>query len=92
MLEGDGGGAGGASDLAAGVRVPDEVSIVAWDDSDLCVHSVPALTALRTDIAGFGAEVARRLVEHIDGAPPAAHVLPAPPLVERSSTGPAPTR
>ena len=78
--------------VAAGVRVPEDVSIVAWDDSDLCAHSVPALTALRTDIAGFGAEVARRLVERIDGAPPAAHVLPAPAIVERASTGPAPTR
>ena len=84
--------AGLGAAVAAGRRVPDDVSIVAGDDSQLCVHSAPALTAFATDIPGLGAEVARRLLELIDGAAPAAHVVPAPPLVERASLGPAPAR
>lgn len=84
--------AGLGAALEAGRRVPADVSIVAWDDSELCAHSVPALTALRTDIPGFGAEVVRRLIDLVEGAAPAAHVVPAPMLVERASLGTAPAR
>ena len=46
-----------------GVRVPADLSIVAWDDSTLCELVHPALTALRRDIPAAGATAARMLRE-----------------------------
>ena len=73
-----------------GLRVPEDVSIVAWDDSVLLRHTVPTLTALSHDVVNFGAHVARRLFEVADGATPAAHLDSTPRLQLRGSTGPAP--
>jgi DNA-binding LacI/PurR family transcriptional regulator len=73
-----------------GLRVPDDVSIIAWDDSVLCEHTFPKLTALSHDVVAFGAHVARRLFDVIDGAAPAAFLDSTPSLIVRGSTGPAP--
>ncbi|MEQ6897104.1 LacI family DNA-binding transcriptional regulator [Microbacterium sp. KR10-403] len=74
-----------------GLRVPDDVSIIAWDDSVLCEHTFPPLTALSHDVVAFGAHVARRLFEVIDGAKPGAFLDSTPALRERGSTA-APAR
>lgn len=73
-----------------GVSVPDAVSMIAWDDSVLCEHTLPPLTALSHDIVAFGAHVARRLFDVIAGAEPAAFLDSTPTLHPRGSTGPAP--
>ena len=52
--------------------MPADVSIVAWDDSVLCEHTLPKLTALSHDVVAFGAHVARRLFDVVEGAEPAA--------------------
>ncbi len=70
-----------------GVRVPAELSIVAWDDSALCELVHPSLTALRRDIAAAGAEGARRLVELADGSDVPDFQEPPPVLIRRDSTG-----
>ncbi|MFS2279272.1 LacI family DNA-binding transcriptional regulator [Microbacterium sp. OR21] len=74
----------------AGIRVPEDVSVIAWDDSLICRHTVPKLTALSHDVVAFGAHVARRLFGVLDGAAPAAHLDSTPRLEVRESTGPAP--
>lgn len=73
-----------------GVRVPDELSIVAWDDSVLCAHTLPALTALGHDVVEFGTEVARKLFALIDGASSSSSLVAPPHLVVRASTAAAP--
>lgn len=75
--------------LELGLRVPADLSIIAWDDSVLCEHTYPALTALSHDVVGFGANVGRRLFETIDGEPARAVLDSTPRLVARGSTGPA---
>jgi DNA-binding LacI/PurR family transcriptional regulator len=50
-----------------GLRVPGEVSIVAWDDSPLCQLTHPSLTALSRDIPAYGAHAARLLLSAILG-------------------------
>lgn len=70
-----------------GYRVPDDVSIVAWDDSVLCEHTLPTLTALSHDVVARGRQVARRLFEVIDGAPPRAYQDVSARLVVRGSSG-----
>jgi DNA-binding LacI/PurR family transcriptional regulator len=77
--------------MELGLRVPADLSIVAWDDSVLCEHTFPKLTALSHDVVGFGSHVARRLFDLIDGAVPASFLDSTPNLQARGSTGPAPT-
>ena len=69
-----------------GRRVPDDVSIIAWDDSVLCEHTFPPLTALSHDVVAFGAHAARRLFDVIDGAAPGAFLDSTPALRPRGST------
>lgn len=73
---------------AQGVSVPEHVSLLAWDDSELCMITHPKLSAMSHDVMAFGAHVGRRLFEVLDGAPPAAHLDSTPALVERESTAP----
>lgn len=77
--------------LELGVRVPDDLSIIAWDDSVLCEHTYPRLTALTHDVIAFGANVGARLFDALDGVPPAPHLDSTPTVVVRASTGPAPS-
>ncbi len=35
--------------LASGVRVPEDISLVGFDDSGICRQTVPALTSVRQD-------------------------------------------
>jgi DNA-binding LacI/PurR family transcriptional regulator len=73
-----------------GVTVPGELSIVAGDDSQLCVLVRPALTALSWDIQAYGVHAARVLLDLIDGRSPASHQERAARLVVRASTSSAP--
>lgn len=78
-------GAGVAAEL--GVAVPDELSIVAWDDSPLCRLIHPPLTALSRDTFAFGARAARALLAVLTGASPTDTEDTTPVLVARASTG-----
>jgi len=75
-----------------GLRVPDDLSVIAWDDSPLCEYVYPKLTAVGHDVMALGAHAASRLLEVIAGAPPASHQDATPRLRVRASTGPAPIR
>lgn len=81
-------GLGVASEL--GVRVPDEVSLLAWDDSPLCTATWPQLAALTHDVVASGAHVARRMFEEIAGAPRGAFRDSTPQLTVRGSVARAP--
>ena len=72
-----------------GIRVPDRLSIVAWDDSVLCRLVHPPLSAVGLDIPAYGAEVARRLVDLAAGRPVDSECYATPVLTPRGSTGPA---
>jgi DNA-binding LacI/PurR family transcriptional regulator len=71
-----------------GVSVPDEVSIISWDDSALCELMHPALTALHRDIAGAGSLAARLLRELSAGERPESAMEAPPVLQARMSSGP----
>jgi DNA-binding LacI/PurR family transcriptional regulator len=73
-----------------GVRVPQELSLVAWDDSPLCQAAFPQLTALSHDVTSYGAHVARRLFDRMAGAEPRSFRDSTPRLRVRGTTGPAP--
>ncbi|GAA3206310.1 LacI family DNA-binding transcriptional regulator [Actinocorallia longicatena] len=69
-----------------GVSVPDELSLIAWDDSQLCGLTRPSLSAMSHDVFAYGAEAARRLMAAIDGGPECSGPVPTPALVPRGST------
>nr|WP_200948427.1 MULTISPECIES: LacI family DNA-binding transcriptional regulator [unclassified Kitasatospora] len=73
-----------------GIAVPGELSIVAGDDSQLCVLVRPALTALSWDIQAYGLHTAQVLLDMIDGRPPRSHQENTARLVVRGSTAAAP--
>ncbi|MET9505561.1 LacI family DNA-binding transcriptional regulator [Streptomyces sp. NPDC006622] len=81
-------GAGVAAEM--GFTVPDDLSLVAWDDSQLCRITHPTLSAMSHDVHHFGAEVARVLFDVIDGTHTGPHQAPTPTLTPRGSTSRAP--
>jgi DNA-binding LacI/PurR family transcriptional regulator len=73
----------------AGRRVPDDVSVVGFDDVPEAGFFIPPLTTVRQDFGALGAASVDRLLAAIDGHD-ATTVTIAPELVVRSSTAPPP--
>ena len=71
-----------------GLRVPEDVSVVGYDDVPEAARSEPPLTTIAQPIVEKG-----RLAAHMifDPGPPRKETLPVK-LVVRGSTGPAPER
>jgi DNA-binding LacI/PurR family transcriptional regulator len=72
-----------------GRRIPDDLSVVGYDDSPLASASRPTLTTVQQDVTAKGHLAAGMLADVLDGRPPDSQLLPAT-LVVRGSTGPAP--
>jgi DNA-binding LacI/PurR family transcriptional regulator len=73
-----------------GVRVPDQLSVVGYDDAPLTRYSYPPLASARADARGWG-EAAARALDAVIALGSAAHVeLPPAQFVPRASIGPAP--
>jgi DNA-binding LacI/PurR family transcriptional regulator len=73
----------------AGLRVPDDVSVVGFDDSALMNCTEPPLTTVRQPIDAMGRMVIELLIAQISGsAVPHDEFLFEPELVVRGSTGP----
>jgi LacI family transcriptional regulator len=71
---------------AAGRRLPEDLSIVGFDDIDLAEHLTPSLTTMRVDKAGLGRMAVQLLVNRAE-FPDAACVtaMLRPTLIERQS-------
>ena len=77
--------------LARGLKVPDDLSVVGFDDNPLAQRMRPALTTVRQDVAAKGHAAAAALTTAIDRARSGAatrpkHVLLPTELVIRDST------
>jgi DNA-binding LacI/PurR family transcriptional regulator len=82
-----------------GLRIPEDLSVVGYDDSPLARSAQPQLTTVRQDLAAKGRAAAATLTAAIARARGAAgapdgpqHVVVPTELVVRDSTGPASTR
>ncbi|GGM87269.1 LacI family transcriptional regulator [Lentzea pudingi] len=71
-----------------GLSVPADLSLLAWDDSQLCQLTRPTLSAMRHDVFSFGAQAAETLFDVMAGRAPAQRLAHAPRLVPRASTAP----
>ena len=70
-----------------GVRIPDELSVVAWDDSDLCTLVRPSITAVAQHPIWHAEWAVKLLLDNLDGHDVQHLVLPETTLVPRQSTG-----
>jgi DNA-binding LacI/PurR family transcriptional regulator len=70
----------------SGRRVPDDLSVVGYDDSPLASASRPPLTTVRQDVTAKGHLAAGMLADLLEGRPATSQLLPAT-LVVRESTG-----
>jgi DNA-binding LacI/PurR family transcriptional regulator len=75
-----------AAAIAAGLRVPDDMSVVGYDDLPMAAWTTPRLTTVRQPIVEKGRLAARLLIQQLQGK-----VVASPPpletsLVVRSST------
>lgn len=72
--------------LAAGIQVPDQVSLTGFDDTEFAHETYPPLTTVRIDRTYMGAEGAKAMLRRIDNRTAPAHRLVIPyELVERES-------
>jgi LacI family transcriptional regulator len=72
------------------LRVPDDVSLVGFDDIEFCHYTIPPLTTVRQDRVAMGREAVRRLVAMIEDNEEVAPIILPTQLIIRKSTGPAP--
>ncbi len=71
-----------------GAKVPDDVSVVGYDDTVLAGIGPISLTTVHQPRQQMGLRAMEILLERIDGRAEAKHELMQPRLVTRSSTGP----
>lgn len=69
---------------ARGLRVPQDVAVIGFDDLPLARHTVPQLTTIRQDIAAGAGEMVRRLMQRLEGKQSDTLVM-APELIKRAS-------
>jgi DNA-binding LacI/PurR family transcriptional regulator len=71
-----------------GLRVPDDLSLLAWDDSALCRVAHPSLSAVSRDVHELGAVTAQLLLRAATGTAPGVELTPGAAVVARASTAP----
>jgi DNA-binding LacI/PurR family transcriptional regulator len=90
----------GNDDLAVGLvsglsrvgrRVPEDISVVGFDDIPLAEFTSPSLTTVRQDFAGLGRDAFELLQARIDDRPGARVRRSVPELIIRRSAAPPPT-
>jgi LacI family transcriptional regulator len=76
-----------------GLRVPDDVSVVGFDDVDLAAFADPPLTTVSQATASMGRWAVAQLLDRLRGGPPTTETVMLPVHLEiRSSTAAVPTR
>lgn len=75
--------------LLAGLRNPEDVSLIGFDDLDIAQYQTPPLTTVAQNSTSMGAEAARRLIARIEGEENESILTLIPThLVIRGSTAP----
>jgi len=76
----------------AGLRVPEDISVVGFGDFHIALHVQPTLTTVRLPLFELGAQAASVLSQHVAGVSRHQVVSLPTELVERDSVGPARAR
>ena len=75
---------------AAGLRVPEDVSVLGYDDSQFARLSYVQLSSVSQDAPLLARAAVDRAIDRLEGSTPPAHLVRTPHLVIRNTTGPAP--
>lgn len=70
------------------LSVPDDISVIGYDDSWYATMVVPALTTVALNADAMGSRAVQTLIDAIEGADPEPHVVLPVSLTNRSSTAP----
>ena len=73
-----------------GLRVPEDVSLIGFDDIEFCEYTTPPLTTIRQDRLAMGGGAVQRLVALIEGTEEVPPLILPTQLIVRKSTGPVP--
>jgi DNA-binding LacI/PurR family transcriptional regulator len=75
-----------------GLRVPDDVSVVGFDDIKEAAFQTPSLTTIRQPLHQMGALAVKTLLQQLESSNhrDSSQIAVAPELIIRESTGPAP--
>jgi len=73
-----------------GLRVPDDVSLIGFDDIEFCQYTTPPLTTVRQDRVAMGRGAVQRLIAMVEDTEETSPLIVPTQLVVRKSTGPAP--
>jgi LacI family transcriptional regulator len=73
----------------AGLRVPEDVSVLGFDDIQSASFHVPSLTTIRQPLSTMGRIGAEALLQRLAGEPLPSSIQVEPELIVRESTGPA---
>jgi DNA-binding LacI/PurR family transcriptional regulator len=75
----------------AGVKVPEDLSLIGYDDSHLSDYPTIDLTTVRQDAAGMAHHAVRLAVAMMEGTADEGHgAVLEPKLIVRGTTGPPP--
>lgn len=72
-----------------GLRVPEDISLVGFDDIDFCQYTNPPLTTVRQDRVAMGRGIVQKVVALIEGSEAVPQLILPTELIVRQSTGPA---
>jgi DNA-binding LacI/PurR family transcriptional regulator len=72
----------------AGIRVPDDISVVGFDDIPFAQFADPPLTTVRQPHVAKGLAAGRLLLARLEGQPVDDAVLLPTEIISRGSTGP----
>ncbi|BCW34266.1 LacI family transcriptional regulator [Arthrobacter sp. StoSoilA2] len=75
---------------AAGLSVPEDVSVLGYDDSQFARLSYVQLSSVSQDAPLLARAAVDRAIDRLEGSTPPAHLVRTPHLVIRNTTGPAP--
>ena len=70
-----------------GLRVPEDVSVIGYDDVQAAAYHVPSITTIRQPLQKMGEIAAETLLAKLSGKPTQAILQVEPELVVRESTG-----
>jgi DNA-binding LacI/PurR family transcriptional regulator len=84
--------AGVAEAQRRGCRVPDDISVVGFDDIAVAAHMHPSLTTVAQDAVAWGRAATRAVFDLVEHGEASDVELPPARLVVRGSTGQAPAR
>jgi LacI family transcriptional regulator len=73
----------------SGLRVPEDVSVVGFDDINSAAFQIPSLTTIRQPLDKMGAIAGEILLQRIQGGANPVEIMVDPELVIRESTAPA---